>query len=53
MSYLNQCPDCGAALDPGEKCDCQETELPAIVCTQPPVIYERIYRETYGRAPNF
>ncbi len=41
VSYLNQCPDCGAALDPGEKCDCQET-LPAIVCTQPPVISENL-----------
>lgn len=42
VSYLNQCPDCGAALDPGEKCDCQKTELPAIVCTQPPVISENL-----------
>lgn len=42
MSYLNQCPDCGAALAPGEKCDCQKTELPAIVCTQPPVISENL-----------
>lgn len=23
MSYYNKCPNCGAALDPGEKCDCQ------------------------------
>ena len=23
MSYYNKCPHCGAALDPGEKCDCQ------------------------------
>ena len=22
MSYFNQCEHCGAALDPGEKCDC-------------------------------
>lgn len=48
VSYLNQCPDCGAALDHGEKCDCQETELPAIVCTQPPVISENLtnFRES-------
>ena len=23
MSYYRTCPLCGAALDPGEKCDCQ------------------------------
>lgn len=23
MDYYRICPDCGAALDPGEKCDCQ------------------------------
>lgn len=22
MSYSNECPHCGANLDPGEKCDC-------------------------------
>lgn len=20
------CPDCGAALDPGERCDCQDSD---------------------------
>ncbi len=24
MAYYNICPHCGASLDPGEKCDCQE-----------------------------
>ena len=24
MSYYRTCPNCGAALDPGERCDCQE-----------------------------
>ena len=24
MSYYRTCPHCGAALDPGERCDCQE-----------------------------
>ena len=24
MAYYDVCPDCGAHLDPGEKCDCQE-----------------------------
>lgn len=23
MSYYRICPDCGAALDPGEPCDCR------------------------------
>ena len=26
MAYYNECPNCGASLDPGEKCDCQEKE---------------------------
>lgn len=24
MSYYNTCPICGANLDPGERCDCEE-----------------------------
>jgi len=24
MSYYRPCPVCGAALDPGERCDCQD-----------------------------
>lgn len=24
MAYFNECPRCGATLDPGEKCDCEE-----------------------------
>lgn len=27
MDYCRVCPDCGARLDPGEKCDCQLDEL--------------------------
>lgn len=26
MSYYRTCPHCGAHLDPGEVCDCQEKE---------------------------
>lgn len=26
MSLYYQCPECGANLDPGEKCDCKEEE---------------------------
>lgn len=24
MSYYRTCPNCGAALDPGERCDCRD-----------------------------
>lgn len=24
MAYFRECPECGAHLDPGEKCDCKE-----------------------------
>lgn len=26
MPYYKLCPRCGAALDPGERCDCQDKE---------------------------
>lgn len=26
MSYYRVCPNCGANLDPGERCDCQDEE---------------------------
>lgn len=26
MAYYRICPDCGARLDPGERCDCHEQE---------------------------
>lgn len=26
MAFYRICPDCGAALDPGEKCDCGDEE---------------------------
>lgn len=30
MSYYRPCPYCGASLDPGEICDCQEKEEAAL-----------------------
>ena len=29
MSYFRTCPHCGANLDPGEACDCQDKERAA------------------------
>ena len=26
MAYYKTCPECGAALDPGEICDCREKQ---------------------------
>ena len=26
MTYYRKCPDCGAYLDPDERCDCQDKE---------------------------
>lgn len=26
MPYYRKCPLCGSALDPGERCDCQDKE---------------------------
>lgn len=35
MPYYNTCPHCGAHLDPGERCDCQDKqEEPANTDTQ-------------------
>lgn len=31
MPYYRSCPMCGAALDPGEICDCQDKEKAAPV----------------------
>ena len=31
MSYYRTCPDCGAALDPCEVCDCQDKKEAAPV----------------------
>lgn len=32
MSYYKTCPDCGAALDPGEICDCQSDKDSIAFC---------------------
>lgn len=45
MGLMNECEICGAALDPGEVCDCQTTteETGQILeLTQAPIIYEKL-----------
>lgn len=34
MSYYRICPNCGAALDPGELCDCKEKAAQGATNTQ-------------------
>ena len=42
MSYFWCCPDCGANLDPGERCDCSEKEKsPADVEDRQGIVTER------------
>lgn len=50
MGKYKQCEICGATLDPDEKCDCykQASELPAISCSQPPVITENLDSIRHG-----
>lgn len=30
MAYYTTCPHCGANLDPGERCDCQDKKEPSL-----------------------
>lgn len=32
-TYFRRCPICGCALDPGERCDCEETREEATKAT--------------------
>ncbi len=31
MSAYRICEECGAALDPGERCDCRDTSRPKLI----------------------
>ena len=47
MSYYSTCPDCGAHLDPGERCDCQDEKRAAQVrATTWTAIKEREHAES-------
>ena len=35
MPYYRTCPHCDAALDPGEKCDCQAGQNEMVFATTP------------------
>ena len=42
MSYYRICPYCGAALDPGEKCDCGQKETARSAATETDGIKKKI-----------
>ena len=42
MAYYRICPNCGAALDPGEKCDCEDEE------NQRQIRAEQLYKQEAG-----
>lgn len=41
MSYFKECPYCDAALDPGEKCDCQQARKESVGHAKPKPIAKR------------
>lgn len=47
MPYYKTCPSCGACLDPGERCDCQNEEAaPGATNTQSGKVESEINRPT-------
>lgn len=46
MPYYRICPQCGAYLDPGELCDCQDKEKAA------PVLQHRDGQKVESESPN-
>lgn len=44
-TYFHLCPYCGAALDPGERCDCRDPPKESSICwperEHTPIIKER------------
>lgn len=44
MAYYQTCPECGAHLDPGEPCDC-ENGLPFVTVPQDHGTHKELYKE--------
>ena len=56
MAYYRSCPDCGAALDPGEHCDCRKNSSQKVITAtaeKKPTVRPKINppRYTRGRRP--
>ena len=52
MSYWRECPRCGAALDPGEQCDCQvNSEASMMLSPTAPLATERSSAERIRALP--
>jgi len=49
MPYYRPCPVCGAALDPGERCDCRENERAALMIATSG--RQEIYHAPYEELP--
>ena len=49
MSYYYICPKCGANLDPGEKCDCTDKELPFVTVPDDCGTHDRNLYEEVGQ----
>ena len=47
MNYYRMCSDCGTALDPGERCDCRETNEMVV----PALGFQRGSREEAKKKP--
>ena len=46
MSYYRVCPLCGAALDPGESCDCDKKETALGVSSTQGGMVEQVLTDT-------
>lgn len=45
MAYYYTCPDCGANLDPGEKCDCREIHEDNYAGELHQITFSELFRE--------
>ena len=49
MAYYYECPRCGAHLDPGERCDCEDRIEPAVAKITVKVAEEMLRLEEDGQ----